>query len=136
MALSCSNNKYLLSRQSYLSLIHMSKKMIAHIYNLHTLYFQNQNCYHSFRPIQTKKMIDQNYHLYHHYHLFSPIPKMSGDRCTISLLMDSRPSKFKMDKNLAQLFAPYQQFYQSKPAIMSAIWQYIKTNKLQDSNNR
>ena len=62
--------------------------------------------------------------------------KMSGDRCTISLLMDSRPSKFKMDKNLAQLFAPYQQFYQSKPAIMSAIWQYIKTNKLQNSNNR
>ena len=59
-----------------------------------------------------------------------------GARCTISLLMDSRPSKFKMDKNLAQLFAPYQQFYQSKPAIMSAIWQYIKTNKLQDSNNR
>ena len=50
--------------------------------------------------------------------------------------MGSRLLKFKLDPNLAQLFAPYQQFYQSKPAVMSVIWEYIKTKKLQDPNER
>ncbi|KAG1714700.1 Brahma-associated protein [Nymphon striatum] len=62
--------------------------------------------------------------------------KRPGDknvRCTILLLLDYQPMQFKLDPRLARLLGLHTQ---TRPAIMSALWQYIKTHKLQDSHER
>lgn len=62
--------------------------------------------------------------------------KRPGDknvRCTILLLLDYQPLQFKLDPRLARLLGIHTQ---TRPMIISALWQYIKTHKLQDSHER
>ncbi len=62
--------------------------------------------------------------------------KRPGDknvRCTILLLLDYQPLQFKLDQRLARLLGVHTQ---TRPVIVSALWQYIKTHKLQDSHER
>ncbi|XP_065201921.1 brahma-associated protein of 60 kDa isoform X2 [Planococcus citri] len=62
--------------------------------------------------------------------------KRPGDknvRCTILLLLDYQPLQFKLDPRLARLLGVHTQ---TRPVIISALWQYIKTHKLQDSQER
>merc|ERR1711990_1195554 len=62
--------------------------------------------------------------------------KRPGDvavRCTILLLLDYQPLQFKLDQRLARLLGVHTQ---TRPVIISALWQYIKTHKLQDPNER
>jgi len=57
--------------------------------------------------------------------------KRPGDknvRCTILLLLDYQPLQFKLDPRLARLLGVHTQ---TRPAIISALWQYIKTHRLQ-----
>ena len=57
--------------------------------------------------------------------------KRPGDknvRCTILLLLDYQPLQFKLDQRLARLLGLHTQ---TRPVIISALWQYIKTHKLQ-----
>lgn len=57
--------------------------------------------------------------------------KRPGDknvRCTILLLLDYNPLQFKLDPRLARLLGVHTQ---TRPVIISALWQYIKTHKLQ-----
>lgn len=59
--------------------------------------------------------------------------KRPGDRnvrCTILLLLDYQPLQFKLDPRLARLLGVHTQ---TRPVIISALWQYIKTHKLQVS---
>ncbi|XP_031627823.1 brahma-associated protein of 60 kDa [Contarinia nasturtii] len=62
--------------------------------------------------------------------------KRPGDRnvrCTILLLLDYQPLQFKLDSRLARLLGVHTQ---TRPVIISALWQYIKTHKLQDAHER
>lgn len=62
--------------------------------------------------------------------------KRPGDknvRCTILLLLDYQPLQFKLDPRLARLLGVHTQ---TRPVIISALWQYIKTHKLQDVHER
>ncbi|XP_039296996.1 brahma-associated protein of 60 kDa isoform X2 [Nilaparvata lugens] len=62
--------------------------------------------------------------------------KRPGDknvRCTILLLLDYQPLQFKLDPRLARLLGLHTQ---TRPIIISALWQYIKTHKLQDGHER
>ncbi|KAB7494973.1 Brahma-associated protein [Armadillidium nasatum] len=62
--------------------------------------------------------------------------KRPGDknvRCTILLLLDYQPHQFKLDPRLARLLGVHTQ---TKPVIITALWQYIKTHKLQDAHER
>lgn len=62
--------------------------------------------------------------------------KRPGDknvRCTILLLLDYQPLQFKLDPRLARLLGIHTQ---TRPIIISALWQYIKTHKLQDAHER
>ena len=62
--------------------------------------------------------------------------KRPGDknvRCTILLLLDYQPLQFKLDQRLARLLGVHTQ---TRPVIISALWQYIKTHKLQDPHER
>lgn len=55
--------------------------------------------------------------------------KRPGDknvRCTILLLLDYQPLQFKLDPRLARLLGVHTQ---TRPVIISALWQYIKTHK-------
>lgn len=57
--------------------------------------------------------------------------KRPGDknvRCSILLLLDHQPLQFKLDQRLARLLGIHTQ---TRPVIISALWQYIKTHKLQ-----
>lgn len=57
--------------------------------------------------------------------------KRPGDRnvrCTILLLLDYQPLQFRLDSRLARLLGIHTQ---TRPMIISALWQYIKTHKLQ-----
>ena len=57
--------------------------------------------------------------------------KRPGDKnvkCTILLLLDYQPLQFKLDQRLARLLGVHTQ---TRPVIISALWQYIKTHKLQ-----
>lgn len=61
--------------------------------------------------------------------------KRPGDRnvrCTILLLLDYQPLQFKLDPRLARLLGVHTQ---TRPVIISALWQYIKTHKLQVQDN-
>merc|ERR1719174_7922 len=62
--------------------------------------------------------------------------KRPGDknvRCTILLLLDYQPLQFKLDQRLARLLGVHTQ---TRPVIISALWEYIKTHKLQDPHEK
>lgn len=62
--------------------------------------------------------------------------KRPGDKnvkCTILLLLDYSPLQFKLDARLARLLGIHTQ---TRPMIINALWQYIKTHKLQDAHER
>ncbi|VDK49011.1 unnamed protein product [Anisakis simplex] len=62
--------------------------------------------------------------------------KRPGDRnvkCTILLLLDYQPMKFKLHPRLAKLLG---MATETRPKIIEALWQYIKTHKLQDAVDR
>ncbi|XP_072105656.1 SWI/SNF-related matrix-associated actin-dependent regulator of chromatin subfamily D member 1 isoform X2 [Mobula birostris] len=62
--------------------------------------------------------------------------KRPGDmnvRCTVLLMLDYQPPQFKLDPRLARLLGIHTQ---TRPVIIQALWQYIKTHKLQDSHER
>lgn len=62
--------------------------------------------------------------------------KRPGDRdvkCTILLLLDFNPMKFKLAPKLAKLLGVAME---SRPKIIEILWQYIKAHKLQDSTDR
>ncbi|XP_052863433.1 brahma-associated protein of 60 kDa-like [Anopheles cruzii] len=62
--------------------------------------------------------------------------KRPGDRnvrCTILLLLDYQPLQFKLDPRLARLLGVHTQ---TRPIIISALWQYIKKHRLQDAHER
>ncbi|KAG9509705.1 Brahma-associated protein of 60 kDa, partial [Fragariocoptes setiger] len=62
--------------------------------------------------------------------------KRPGDKdvkCTILLLLDHQPHQFKLDPRLARLLGKQTD---TRPAVINALWQYIKSNKLQDAHER
>ncbi|CAJ0957558.1 unnamed protein product, partial [Mesorhabditis belari] len=62
--------------------------------------------------------------------------KRPGDRavkCTILLLLDHQPMKFKLHARLAKVLGIATE---TRPKIIEALWQYIKTHKLQDPIDR
>jgi len=62
--------------------------------------------------------------------------KRPGDqnvKCTLLLMLDYQPMQFKLDPRLARLLGIHTQ---TRPVIINALWQYIKTHKLQDQHER
>lgn len=62
--------------------------------------------------------------------------RRAGDlpvKCTILFQLEHQPPYFKIDKRLARLLNKHSD---TRPAIMIALWQYIKNKSLQDSNDR
>lgn len=62
--------------------------------------------------------------------------KRPGDKpvkCTINLQLDYQPQNFKLDPRLGRLLGIHTA---TRPVIVTALWQYIKTNKLQDPIHR
>uniref|UniRef100_A0A915JRI5 DM2 domain-containing protein n=1 Tax=Romanomermis culicivorax TaxID=13658 RepID=A0A915JRI5_ROMCU len=62
--------------------------------------------------------------------------KRPGDRhvrCTILLLLDHTPMKFKLDPRLARLLGIHTE---TRPKIIESLWEYIKEHKLQDAHER
>ncbi|XP_076435634.1 SWI/SNF-related matrix-associated actin-dependent regulator of chromatin subfamily D member 1-like isoform X5 [Babylonia areolata] len=62
--------------------------------------------------------------------------KRPGDqnvKCTVLLMLDYQPMQFKLDPRLARLLGIHTQ---TRPVIINALWQYIKTHKLQDPYER
>ncbi|MEQ2170523.1 SWI SNF, matrix associated, actin dependent regulator of chromatin, subfamily d, member 3, partial [Goodea atripinnis] len=62
--------------------------------------------------------------------------KRPGDvsvRCTLLLMLDYQPPQFKLDLRLARLLGIHTQ---TRSCIIQALWQYVKTNKLQDSHDK
>uniref|UniRef100_A0A672JYA5 SWI/SNF-related matrix-associated actin-dependent regulator of chromatin subfamily D member 3-like n=1 Tax=Sinocyclocheilus grahami TaxID=75366 RepID=A0A672JYA5_SINGR len=62
--------------------------------------------------------------------------KRPGDvsvRCTLLLMLDYQPPQFKLDPRLARLLGIHTQ---TRSSIIQALWQYVKTNKLQDSHDK
>ncbi|KAM5176712.1 LOW QUALITY PROTEIN: SWI/SNF-related matrix-associated actin-dependent regulator of chromatin subfamily D member 1 [Callospermophilus lateralis] len=53
--------------------------------------------------------------------------------CNVLLMLDYRPPQFELDPCLAQLLGIHTQTH---PVIIQALWQYIKTHKLQDPHER
>ncbi|OWR48827.1 SWI/SNF-related matrix-associated actin-dependent regulator of chromatin subfamily D member 1 [Danaus plexippus plexippus] len=60
-------------------------------------------------------------------------PGYKNVRCTILLLLDYQPLQFKLDARLARLLGVHTQ---ARPVIVNALWQYVKTHKLQDPHER
>ncbi|XP_075970015.1 brahma-associated protein 60 isoform X2 [Anticarsia gemmatalis] len=60
-------------------------------------------------------------------------PGYKNVRCTILLLLDYQPLQFKLDQRLARLLGVHTQ---TRPVIVNALWQYVKTHKLQDPHER
>lgn len=54
-------------------------------------------------------------------------------KCTILFQLEHQPPHFKIDPKLARIVGKQTG---TKAAIVNALWQYIKTNMLQDSNER
>lgn len=54
-------------------------------------------------------------------------------KCTIIFQLEHQPRHYKLDKRLARLLKKQTG---TKPAIIYALWQYIKNKSLQDSNDR
>lgn len=48
-------------------------------------------------------------------------------------MLDYQPAQFKLDPRLARLLGIHTQ---TRPVIINALWQYIKTHKLQDASER
>lgn len=61
------------------------------------------------------------------------IPGNKPVKCSIFLLLDYQPPKYKLASPLARLLGIHTQ---TRPVIINAIWQYIKRNKLQDPEER
>uniref|UniRef100_A0A8C9V735 SWI/SNF related BAF chromatin remodeling complex subunit D1 n=1 Tax=Scleropages formosus TaxID=113540 RepID=A0A8C9V735_SCLFO len=62
--------------------------------------------------------------------------KRPGDvnvRCTVLLMLDYQPPQFKLDPRLARVLGIHTQ---TRPVIIQALWQYVKTHKLQDPHER
>ncbi|CCD65137.1 SWI/SNF chromatin-remodeling accessory subunit 2 [Caenorhabditis elegans] len=62
--------------------------------------------------------------------------KRAGDRpvkCRILLLLDNHPAKFKLHPRLAKVLGIATE---TRPKIIEALWQYIKTHGLQDPQER
>ncbi|XP_078573275.1 SWI/SNF-related matrix-associated actin-dependent regulator of chromatin subfamily D member 1-like isoform X10 [Branchiostoma floridae x Branchiostoma japonicum] len=62
--------------------------------------------------------------------------KRPGDRdvrCTVLLMLDYQPPQYKLDPRLARLLGIHTQ---TRPVVINALWQYIKTHKLQDAHER
>lgn len=62
--------------------------------------------------------------------------KRAGDRpvtCRILLLLDNHPAKFKLHPRLAKVLG---MAAETRPKIIEALWQYIKTHSLQDPQER
>jgi len=62
--------------------------------------------------------------------------KREGDknvRCTMLFMLNYLPPQFKLESRLARLLAIHTQ---TRPVIIQALWQYIKTHKLQDTHDR
>ncbi|XP_035765554.1 SWI/SNF-related matrix-associated actin-dependent regulator of chromatin subfamily D member 3b isoform X3 [Neolamprologus brichardi] len=62
--------------------------------------------------------------------------KRPGDvsvRCTLLLMLEYQPPQFKLDPRLARLLGIHTQ---TRSCIIQALWQYVKTNKLQDSHDK
>uniref|UniRef100_A0ABM5GM35 SWI/SNF-related matrix-associated actin-dependent regulator of chromatin subfamily D member 3 isoform X2 n=2 Tax=Pogona vitticeps TaxID=103695 RepID=A0ABM5GM35_9SAUR len=53
--------------------------------------------------------------------------------CSTTLAFTANPPQFKLDPRLARLLGIHTQ---TRSAIIQALWQYIKTNKLQDSHDK
>jgi hypothetical protein len=83
---------------------------------------------------QMQDLIKNIFHMFKHVIyliMFGFKVKRPGDknvRCTILLLLDYQPLQFKLDPRLARLLGVHTQ---TRPAIISALWQYIKTHRLQ-----
>lgn len=60
-------------------------------------------------------------------------PGYKNVRCTILLLLDYQPLQFKLDARLARLLGVHTQ---ARPVIVNALWQYVKTHRLQDAHER
>lgn len=60
-------------------------------------------------------------------------PGYKNVRCTILLLLDYQPLQFKLDQRLARLLGVHTQ---TRPVIVNALWQYVKTHRLQDPRER
>ncbi|KAL0894315.1 hypothetical protein ABMA27_014312 [Loxostege sticticalis] len=60
-------------------------------------------------------------------------PGYKNVRCTILLLLDYQPMQYKLDQRLARLLGVHTQ---TRPVIVNALWQYVKTHKLQDPHER
>uniref|UniRef100_A0AAQ5WXH9 DM2 domain-containing protein n=1 Tax=Amphiprion ocellaris TaxID=80972 RepID=A0AAQ5WXH9_AMPOC len=56
-----------------------------------------------------------------------------GVRCTVLLMLDYQPPQFKLDPRLARMLGIHTQ---TRPVIIQALWQYVKTHKLQDPHER
>ncbi|CAF1207596.1 unnamed protein product [Rotaria sp. Silwood1] len=54
-------------------------------------------------------------------------------KCTILMVLDHSPPQFRLDSRLARLLSLTNG---TRQTIIHAMWQYIKTNKLQDSEER
>uniref|UniRef100_A0A8C2DRZ6 SWI/SNF related, matrix associated, actin dependent regulator of chromatin, subfamily d, member 3b n=1 Tax=Cyprinus carpio TaxID=7962 RepID=A0A8C2DRZ6_CYPCA len=62
--------------------------------------------------------------------------KRPGDvnvRCTLLLMLDYQQPQFKLDPRLTRLLGIHTQ---TRSSIIQALWQYVKTNKLQDSHDK
>ena len=54
-------------------------------------------------------------------------------KCTIIFQLEHQPRQYKIDRRLARLLQKRQD---TRPAIISAIWHYIKSKSLQDQNDK
>lgn len=54
-------------------------------------------------------------------------------KCTILFQLEHQPPHYKIDPKLARLLGKQTD---TRPAVINALWQYIKTKTLQDSNER
>lgn len=62
-----------------------------------------------------------------------PLSPTSSPFKLIVLVTFSQPPQFKLDPRLARLLGLHTQ---SRSAIVQALWQYVKTNRLQDSHDK
>ncbi|XP_030829641.1 SWI/SNF-related matrix-associated actin-dependent regulator of chromatin subfamily D member 1 [Strongylocentrotus purpuratus] len=60
-------------------------------------------------------------------------PGNENVKCTLLLLLDHQPPQYKLDPRLARLLGVHTQ---TRPVIINALWQYIKSHKLQDQHER
>lgn len=60
-------------------------------------------------------------------------PGNKNVRCTILLLLDYQPQQYKLDHRLGRLLGMQMA---TRSGVISAFWQYVKTNRLQDTHER